>query len=86
MTEYQESPGAQVRKQLIEALGALDKARNVERDGPVSNCDIHLEHAQEAADKATAALAAGDLDTAEHHINNGFTELAVYEYCVVTSS
>ena len=86
MTDYQESPEARVRKQLVEALAEVDKGRHIERDGPVENCDIHLDHAQEAADAAVAALAAGDLDSAERHINNGFTELAVYEYCVVTAT
>jgi hypothetical protein len=84
MTEYHDKTAAQVRLQLTEALQQVDRGRNLTRDA--SSCNEHLDHAQTHADKATAALAAGDLDEAEHEILLGFTELAVYEYCVVTSS
>ena len=83
MTEDHD-PAAQVRLQLTEAMQQVDRGRNVERD--TASCSEHLDHAQAAADAADAALAAGDLDTAERQIKIGFTELAVYEYCVVTTS
>jgi hypothetical protein len=84
MTEYHDKTTAQVRRQLTEALQQVDRGRNIKRDA--SSCNEHLDHAQAAADAATAALQAGDLDAAERQINIGFTELAVYEYCLVTTS
>ncbi len=85
MAEYHDRTAAQVRLQLTEAFQQVDRGRHIKRDD-ASSCDVHLDHAQTHADAATAALAGGDLDEAEHQILLGFTELAVYDYCVVASS